>query len=480
MKKIFLLTAIVLCVSMVSKAEDKIMLNIVRNNVTQWTMSVALENTENVYGGFQMDFVLPEGFSVDLSTLETTARLSNITVQTNLLSSGNVRVVGYAASKKKNITGTSGNIFSLKFNSAVELSEGSFGVVAKNVRFTNGVEENLLAGVTQSFGLDPLTMRNVNFWNNGELYKTIQVVVGNAIPVDDEPAGEEGYSFCGWGEVPSEMPDQDIDLYATWCRQSFLLSYSVEGKVVHSEMVAFGDSLPDFTPEDVEGYSFCGWTDAPEIMPASNLTIHAKMCVKYYTLSYKVDGEVVHSEDVAYQSALPQYEPDDKEGYTFVGWRDAPESMPAGDLSLEAEWKVNKYNVTYYVNGELVYTQEVEYGATFELYDYKPTEDNKYLFGGWRGEVYETMPAHDISYETTLVLLGDVNLDGEVNTSDVVAIYNFVSEGESSGVKGIYADLNGDNVVNAADVATAYNLIVFGSTITSKKYREAIMELLAD
>ena len=90
------------------------------------------------------------------------------------------------------------------------------------------------------------------------------------------------------------------------------------------------------------------------------------------------------------------------------------------------------------------------------------------------------MPAHDISYETTLVLLGDVNLDGEVNTSDVVAIYNFISEGESSGVKGIYADLNGDNVVNAADVATAYNLIVFGSTITSKKYREAIMELLAD
>ena len=169
MKKIFLLTAIVLCVSMVSKAEDKIMLNIVRNNVTQWTMSVALENTENVYGGFQMDFVLPEGFSVDLSTLETTSRLSNITVQTNLLSSGNVRVVGYAASKKKNITGTSGNIFSLKFNSAVELSEGSFGVVAKNVRFTTGVEENLLAGVTQSFGLDPLTMRNVNFWNNGEL-----------------------------------------------------------------------------------------------------------------------------------------------------------------------------------------------------------------------------------------------------------------------------------------------------------------------
>ncbi|MGN1214509.1 MAG: hypothetical protein ACI4TR_06390, partial [Bacteroidaceae bacterium] len=197
MKKIFSLIAVMLCVSLLSKAEDKIMLNIVRNNVTQWTMSVALENTENVYGGFQMDFVLPEGFSVDLSTLETTSRLSNITVQTNLLSSGNVRVVGYAASKTKNITGTSGDIFSIKFNSAVELTEGTFSVVAKNVRFTNATVENLLAGVTQSFGLDPLTTHNVNFWNNGELYKTIQVVVGNVIPTDDEPVGEEGYSFCG-------------------------------------------------------------------------------------------------------------------------------------------------------------------------------------------------------------------------------------------------------------------------------------------
>ncbi|MGN1236237.1 MAG: dockerin type I repeat-containing protein [Bacteroidaceae bacterium] len=480
MEKIFSLIAVMLCVSLLSKAEDKIMLNIVRNNVTQWTMSVALENTENVYGGFQMDFVLPEGFSVDLSTLETTSRLSNITVQTNLLSSGNVRVVGYAASKTKNITGTSGDIFSIKFNSAVELTEGTFSVVAKNVRFTNATVENLLAGVTQSFGLDPLTTHNVNFWNNGELYKTIQVVVGNVIPTDDEPVGEEGYSFCGWGEVPSVMPDQDVDLYATWCRQSFLLSYSVEGKVVHSEMVAYGDTLPDFTPEDVVGYSFCGWTDAPETMPASNLTIHAKMCVKYYTLSYIVDGEVMHSEDVAYQSALPQYEPDDKEGYTFIGWKDAPESMPASDLSLEAEWKVNTYNVNYYVDGELVYTQKVDYGATFDLYDYKPEESNKYLFIGWRGDVYESMPAYDISYETNLVLLGDVNLDGDLNSSDVVAIYNYISEGEDSGVKRVCADLNGDGSINAADVATEYNLIVFGSSITSKKYRETLIELLAD
>ncbi|MGN1213420.1 MAG: dockerin type I repeat-containing protein, partial [Bacteroidaceae bacterium] len=240
------------------------------------------------------------------------------------------------------------------------------------------------------------------------------------------------------------------------------------------------DTLPDFTPEDVVGYSFCGWTDAPETMPASNLTIHAKMCVKYYTLSYIVDGEVMHSEDVAYQSALPQYEPDDKEGYTFIGWKDAPESMPASDLSLEAEWKVNTYNVNYYVDGELVYTQKVDYGATFDLYDYKPEESNKYLFIGWRGDVYESMPAYDISYETNLVLLGDVNLDGDLNSSDVVAIYNYISEGEDSGVKRVCADLNGDGSINAADVATEYNLIVFGSSITSKKYRETLIELLAD
>ncbi|MBR3373173.1 MAG: dockerin type I repeat-containing protein, partial [Bacteroidaceae bacterium] len=56
---------------------------------------------------------------------------------------------------------------------------------------------------------------------------------------------------------------------------------------------------------------------------------------------------------------------------------------------------------------------------------------------------------------------GDVNGDGEVNTSDVVAVYNFIIDG--TGVTKEAADVNGDGDVNSTDVVAIYNLIISGN-----------------
>jgi uncharacterized protein YjdB len=57
--------------------------------------------------------------------------------------------------------------------------------------------------------------------------------------------------------------------------------------------------------------------------------------------------------------------------------------------------------------------------------------------------------------------LGDVNGDGDVNTSDVVAVYNFIIDG--TGVTKEAADVNGDGDVNSTDVVAIYNLIISGN-----------------
>lgn len=54
---------------------------------------------------------------------------------------------------------------------------------------------------------------------------------------------------------------------------------------------------------------------------------------------------------------------------------------------------------------------------------------------------------------------GDVNEDGSINAADVVAIYNFITEGAASGVKEALADVNKDQAVSAADVVQVYNII---------------------
>ena len=58
---------------------------------------------------------------------------------------------------------------------------------------------------------------------------------------------------------------------------------------------------------------------------------------------------------------------------------------------------------------------------------------------------------------------GDVNRDGSVNTADVVAIYSYIENGETtSGIPQEDANVNGDSSVNTADVVKVYDIIING------------------
>lgn len=520
MKKAIFIVALILSLPMAMIADDVIGMNFTKKSPTQWVMDVTLTNS-TPYSGFQIDFVLPNGVSADVSSLTKTTRLNNLTTQANTLSSANLRVTGYAATKGRTTVGSTGNIFSVTLNADTPLPVGTYEVKAKNVRFSTDSQEYLLAGATATFEVSESATYNLKFWDGDKEFYSTTLAEGSTIPTVDNPT-KEGYDFAGWGEVPSTMPGNDLNLYAQWTAHKYTLSYLVDGVVVHTEQVAFGSTLPEFEPEATyghsfcgwsdapetmpsndlsinarmcpiqytlnymvegkvvrtvqvpygspipnfepeapEGYSFCGWTDAPESMPANELSINARMCINYYNIYYFVDGDTVHVEKVAYNSPLPEYEPKPKAGYDFAGWDDAPETMPAADMDLEALWTIRKYNVKYYIDGELVHTQSVAYGEEFELYT--PEAPTGYVFRSWLGDTYDTMPAHDILYEALLGLKGDVNLDGKINSADVVCIYNYIISAENSGIIKENADVNGDKVVNSTDVTSVYNLIFFGA-----------------
>ena len=56
--------------------------------------------------------------------------------------------------------------------------------------------------------------------------------------------------------------------------------------------------------------------------------------------------------------------------------------------------------------------------------------------------------------------VGDANSDGDINTADAVAIYNYIIDGERSSTLAQNADLNADGLVNSADVVALYNYII--------------------
>ena len=114
------------------------------------------------------------------------------------------------------------------------------------------------------------------------------------------------------------------------------------------------------------------------------------------------------------------------------------------------------YNLTYKVDGELYKTSSVIYGTTITPED-EPMKEG-YTFTGW-SEIPETMPAHDVVVAGAFYLYGDVNTDSEVDLLDVVDIARFVVGTPAETFMVNLADLNKDNVVNLGDAVVLVNEI---------------------
>ena len=79
-----------------------------------------------------------------------------------------------------------------------------------------------------------------------------------------------------------------------------------------------------------------------------------------------------------------------------------------------------------------------------------------------------------IKVTPTSYAIADVNRDGEVNTSDVVALYNYIANGEGAGISLEIADVNRDGEVNTSDVVALYNYIANGESSVISSYIDEI------
>ena len=215
---------------------------------------------------------------------------------------------------------------------------------------------------------------------------------------------KEGYTFAGWDPEFVEgttVPVGGLTYNATWNVNYYTLTFKWNDVVYSTASVAYGSAITAPETPEREGYEFTGWTpEVPEVMPAENLTFEATWDICYYEVSFVVDGEVVQSENLAYGSEIVAPEVAEKEGYTFVGW--SPELLqyvPSYDVVFTAQFEVNVYTLTYYLDEEVVYSTELEYGAPVEEYTPEVAEGRK--FDGWQEEIPEFMPAHDVDIHGT-------------------------------------------------------------------------------
>ena len=226
---------------------------------------------------------------------------------------------------------------------------------------------------------------------DGKVYKTVSYDYGTIITPEPAPT-KEGYSFSGWSGVPETMPAHDVTATGTFSVNKYKLIYMVDGNEYKVYELEYGSAI---TPEDVpvkEGYTFSGWSWIPKTMPAEDVTITGTFSVNKYKLIYLVDGEEYKTIEIGYGTSItPEAEPV-KEGYTFSGWSWIPKKMPEEDVTVTGYFTVNKYKLTYMIGDETYKEVEIEYGATIPT---EPQPDGDYVRFEWVG-VPETMPAHDV------------------------------------------------------------------------------------
>ncbi len=192
---------------------------------------------------------------------------------------------------------------------------------------------------------------------------------------------------------------------------TYTVTYVIDGETIATEQVAEGGTVTLPEAPEKEGHTFAGWTDVPETVTA-DATITGSYTVNTYTVTFVIDGETLSTETVEYGSTVTLPEAPEKEGHTFAGWTGVPETVTA-DVIVTGSYTVNTYTVYYKVDGRVVYSEEVAYGNPIPNFTITPESDDRYTrtFEGWDGEKYDTMPAHDVTYEAIISVVDGI---GEV------------------------------------------------------------------
>ena len=124
-----------------------------------------------------------------------------------------------------------------------------------------------------------------------------------------------------------------------------------------------------------------------------------------YKLTYMLDDVVYKVEEYEEGTSITPEPNPTKEGYTFSGWSEIPETMPAHDVIVTGSFSINSYKLTYLVDDVEYKSYEIEYGTAI-IPETEPTKDG-YSFSGW-SEIPETMPAHDVTVTGTFTPVEDM------------------------------------------------------------------------
>ncbi|WP_417113727.1 InlB B-repeat-containing protein, partial [Hominenteromicrobium sp.] len=235
-----------------------------------------------------------------------------------------------------------------------------------------------------------------------------------------------GYKFLGWATTPDSNKiayaagatvfvdaNGDNHLYAVWQVKTYTVTWvnwddevlQTEPDVAYNTMPkAYAGEAPTKPSDEDHDYKFTDW-DKP-LQKVTGNQVYKAQYEASFNVTYDLNGGAwtketedtfrkFKNDQVNVIEAVPT-----KTGYTFADWTSAEVTiendaftMPAKDVTLKAQWNINKYTVTW-VNwdGTVLETDtDVEYNSDPSYDGEKPTRaadaQYSYKFAGWNPAV---------------------------------------------------------------------------------------------
>lgn len=252
------------------------------------------------------------------------------------------------------------------------------------------------------------------------------------------------FTFQNW-DKELEPVTRDITYTAIYTStiRKYNIKFIVDG-VETSKEIEYG-TIPDYgsiptkqSNEQFE-YTFDKWE--PQLSEVTGpQTYVAKFLqeTRKYNITWNYAGKSETNRYEYGQMPTPpknvEKDPSDRYTYTFLGWDKNIEAV-TGDTVYTALYNESKrkYTVTYTLDGEVYFTEEVEYGQKpKQNYMVNPSKENL-DFKGWKigDRIYDELPVvtDNISYDAAFcatITVTPKNIDGKVLGED---IYYSVNEG---------------------------------------------------
>ena len=290
-----------------------------------------------------------------------------------------------------------------------------------------------------------------------------------------------GYTQVGWSTVDGGekvygfedvyTQNEALTLYPVWNTNKYTITFDTNGGSEIAPITQdYGTEITVPDNPTRKGYTFKGWDrEIPKTMPAENMTVKAQWEINQYTITFDTNG----GSEIApitqdYGTKITAPDNPTRKGYTFKGWdKEIPETMPAENITVKAQWEINQYTITFDANGgsEIAPITQ-DYGTEITAPD-NPTRKG-YTFKGWDREIPETMPAENITIKARWK-------DTEKPTGEIIIGTNKWNEFLNKLTFGIFFKDTQEVTINAVDNS---GVVFVSYLVTDKELSEAELNSL--